>query len=87
MDTGFPPVAFTVMGKGRRELSSWRAAGSAPCCARSPVSVNSGRSPEITSMEMGGEVTFELEANTGFCFLIYQIVLEFLLWVGAGHAS
>lgn len=49
--------------------------------------MNSGRSPEITSMERRGELTFELEANTGFCFLIYPIVLEFLLWVGAGHVG
>lgn len=30
--------------------------------------MNSGRSPEITSMERLGEMTFELEANIGFCF-------------------
>lgn len=66
---GLSTSSFYCHGKGQARTQQLACGGGrAPRGARSPVSVNSGRSPEITSMERPGGVTFDLEANIGFCF-------------------
>lgn len=81
LDVGFPPVDFTVMGKVRQELNSWGEMGKVPCAVWRTVLMNS---EEVTRDHFRpgsqGEVTFELEPNTGVCFWIRQIVFEFVVW-------
>lgn len=76
LDVGFPPVAFTVMGKVRQELNSWSEMGTVPCAVRSTVITNSERSPGPS----GSGVAFALAPNIGFYVFIRQIFFEF--WLG-----